>query len=95
MTWLASQQVDSGPTVGKGASRGALKYNGAFDATSSVKATADGILGMAGHGSLATLSDASAIAATPVLALAPGTAQHTHVVAGRQQTVTGGRLRRP
>jgi hypothetical protein len=86
--WLASQQVKTGPTVGAGASRGALKYNGAFDAASSVKATADGILGMVGHGSLATLSDASAIAGTPVLALKPGTVQRKRVVAGRQQTVS-------
>ncbi len=86
--WLASQQVETGPTVGAGATRGALKYNGAFDAASSVKATADGIIGMVGRGSLATLSDASAASGTPVLALEPGTAQHKRVVAGREQTVS-------
>ncbi len=86
--WLTSQQVRTGPTIGAGATRGALKYNGAFDAASSVKATADGILGMVGRGSLATLSDAAAIAGTPVLALKPGTVQRKRVVAGRAQTVS-------
>lgn len=86
--WLTSQQVRTGPTIGAGATRGALKYNGAFDAASSVKATADGILGMVGRGSLATLSDAAAIAGTPVLALKPATVQRKRVVAGRAQTVS-------
>ena len=55
--WLRSQQVTTGPTVGKGASRGALKYHGAFDPSSSIKATADGLLGMVRYGDLATLTD--------------------------------------
>lgn len=86
--WLVSQQMTVGPTVGAGASRGALKYQGSFNATSSIKATADGILGMVAHGSLATLSDRSAAADVPVLALAAPTVDH-RAVAGRALTVTG------
>ncbi|HEY2298781.1 MAG TPA: prenyltransferase/squalene oxidase repeat-containing protein [Jatrophihabitans sp.] len=87
--WLATQQVKTGPTVGAGATRGALKYQGHFDASSSIKATADGILGMVHGGSLATLSAASAAPDSPVLALAAPTVRSPHVVAGHTQTVTG------
>lgn len=87
--WLVSQQVDSGPTVGAGASRGALKYHGTFDAAASIKATADGILGMVAGGSLATLTDGAARADAPVLALAPARARDAQLVAGHQQTITG------
>jgi hypothetical protein len=89
IAWLASQQVTTGPTVGKGASRGALKYHGAFDASSSIKSTADGLLGMVAHGSLATLTAKGAAASTPVLALAPAIVRHATVGAGRSETVTG------
>ena len=87
--WLAGQQVTSGPTVGTGASRGALKYHGSFDPSASIKATADGILGLAGNGSLATLSAAGAAAGTAVLALErahprPLVRLHRHA-----QTITG------
>lgn len=68
--WLAGQQVTTGPSVGARATRGALKYRGRFDRSASVKATADGVLGMVAHGSLATLSAARATAGTPVLSLA-------------------------
>jgi hypothetical protein len=87
--WLDSQQVRTGPTVGKGASRGALKYQGAFDPSSSIKATADGLLGMVAHGSLATLTENGASANTAVLALAPAKIRHTTVSAGKQESVTG------
>ena len=87
--WLTSQQVTTGPTVGKGATRGALKYQGRFDASSSIKATADGILGMVRGSSLATLSAASAQPGTPVLALDKPTVHRPHVVTGHVQSVTG------
>ncbi len=86
--WLASQQVTTGPTVGKGASRGALKYHGAFDASSSIKATADGLLGMVAYGDLATLTDHRAASGTAVLALAPARVAHPRVAAGGRQSVT-------
>lgn len=88
IAWLESQQVRTGPTVGKGASRGALKYHGSFDASSSIKATADGILGMVPHGSLATLSASTAAADTPVLALAPAKVARRPATAGRSEAVT-------
>ena len=88
-TWLASQQVTDGPTVGAGASRGALKFQGAFDASSSIKATADGVLGLAEHASLATLTAAGATASVPVLALAAPVITSTSVRQGGAQTVTG------
>lgn len=86
--WLASQQVTAGPTIGPGASRGAMKFQGAFNASSSVKATADGLLGLAPHASLATLTAKGASASLPVLALAPATAGTTSVHRGGTQTVT-------
>ena len=87
--WLRSQQVTTGPTVGKGASRGALKYHGAFDPSSSIKATADGLLGMVRYGDLATLTDHRATAGTAVLALAPARVANPRVAAGSRETVTG------
>jgi hypothetical protein len=87
--WLASQQVTTGPTIGAGASRGALKYQGKFDAATSVKATADGLLGMVPGASLATLTARGAKAGTSVLTLAPATVKHTSVKQGGTQTVTG------
>jgi hypothetical protein len=86
--WLVSQQVSDGPTVGAGASRGALKYQGAFDASSSIKATADGLLGLAPHASLATLTAAGSSAALPVLALDPAKAKAASVQQGSRQTVS-------
>ncbi|HEY8300475.1 MAG TPA: hypothetical protein VIG48_01125 [Jatrophihabitans sp.] len=88
-SWLHSQQVTNGPTVGTGASRGALKYHGAFDASSSIKATADGVLGLVAHGDLATLTDRRASAGTAVLALPPAHVGRKEVPAGTEQTVTG------
>ena len=88
-TWLASQQVTDGPTVGAGASRGALKYQGTFDASSSIKATADGILGLAEHASLATLTATGAAATVPVLALAVPAVASASVRQGGAQTITG------
>jgi hypothetical protein len=86
--WLVSQQVTTGPSLGKGASRGALKYQGAFDKTSSVKATADALPGLAKDGSFATLTDAGLSSAAPVLALdAPRLKSQAH--RGGTQTVTG------
>lgn len=89
IAWLDSQQVTTGPTVGKGASRGALKYQGSFDASSSIKATADGLLGMVAEGSLATLTDTGAAAGTAVLALAPARVTHDVVGVGKSETVIG------
>jgi hypothetical protein len=65
--WLASQQVLTGTTIGTGSARGALKYNGAFG-TSSVKATADGLLGLANKASLASLTQVGSTGTSPVLA---------------------------
>ena len=87
--WLASQQVDTGPTVGAGASRGALKFQGAFDASSSIKATADGLLGLVQGVSLATLTAEGATPGTALLALDAPKVTSASVVQGGQQTVTG------
>jgi hypothetical protein len=67
-TWLREQQITSGPTVGPGATRGALRYAAASDEHSRMKATADGLLGLGG-GTLGTLTASHSIAGTPVLAL--------------------------
>jgi hypothetical protein len=87
--WLVSQQVTDGPTLGKGATRGALKYHGSFDASSSIKATADGLLGMVAQGSLAALSAAGATPGIPVFALAAPTLSKHTIRAGHDETVTG------
>lgn len=87
--WLVSQQMTDGPTVGKGASRGALKFQGTFDPSSSVKGTSDGMLGLVAAGSLATLDASGATPGTAVLALDPPAVQHTSVVRGGSQTVVG------
>ncbi|MEP6852861.1 MAG: hypothetical protein ABJA87_09425 [bacterium] len=84
--WLASQQVLVAPTLGAGASRGALKYLGTFSG-SSIKATADGLLGLSPDTSLATVTAARARAGLPVLAPA-GTVGSARVRAGATQTVT-------
>jgi hypothetical protein len=86
--WLASQQVTSGVTIGATASRGALRYQGAFDPTASVKATADGLLGLAEGASLATLTDKDASADAPVMA-PTASLGHSSIAQGAQQTVTG------
>jgi hypothetical protein len=88
-TWLASQQVIDGATLGAGATRGALKYQGSFNAASSSKATADGLLGMVHGASLATLSAAGATPGTSVLALSAGSTSASSVTAGGSITVTG------
>jgi len=85
--WLASQQVTTGPSLGKGATRGALKYQGKFDPTSSVKATADALPGLAGAGSFATLTDAGTAAAAPVLALRRPTPIKAAIKRGGKQKV--------
>ncbi|MDQ2748508.1 MAG: hypothetical protein M3Y44_03085 [Actinomycetota bacterium] len=87
--WLASQQVTSGPTVGAGASRGALKFQGAFDASLSIKATADGLLGMVSGVSLATLTADGATPGTSVLALEQPRFSSASVNQGARQTLTG------
>jgi hypothetical protein len=66
--WLREQQIITGPTVGPGATRGALGYAAASDEHSRMKATADGLLGLGG-GALGTLTAAHSIADAPVLAL--------------------------
>jgi hypothetical protein len=88
--WLASQQMTTGPTVGPGASRGALKYAGKFSATMSPKATADGLVGMVRGGSLATLTASGASAGTALLALPPATATESSVTQGGRLTLTAG-----
>src|SRR5664279_5624174 len=87
--WLATQQVFTGPTLGAGASRGALKYQGAFSASSSFKATADGLLGLARGASLTTLTAQGAAAGTVLLALTAPTAALRSVRTGGTQTLTG------
>ncbi len=87
-SWLAGQQVKTGVTIGATASRGALKYQGKFDPTASVKATADGLLGLATGTSLATLTDNGASADAPVLA-PTASLVHGSAARGGQQTVTG------
>src|SRR6201999_2570350 len=67
-SWLRRQQITTGPTVGSGATRGALKFQGKFDPTNSVLATNDGVLGLT-RSSLATLSDKKTKTSLPVLAL--------------------------
>jgi hypothetical protein len=86
--WLTAQQVTTGPSLGKGASRGALKYQGAFDPTASVKATADALPGLARDGSFATLTDSGLAPSAPVLALAAPTVR-AQVQRGGTQAVTG------
>jgi hypothetical protein len=66
--WLRQQQITTGPTVGPGATRGALGYAAASDEHSRMKATADGLLGL-GAGALGTLTALHSIADAPVLAL--------------------------
>lgn len=85
--WLAAQQVTDGPSIGIGATRGALKFDGAFDADASVKATADGLLGLATGGSLATVSAAGATPGFQVLAPVSN-ATRTSLTAGGKQTVS-------
>ena len=86
----------AGPTVGTGATRGALKYQGAFDPASSIKATVgrhprDRPAAAASRRS----TDAACDAGTPVLALAARHVQHANASSpGATQTVTAHRLRR-
>lgn len=87
--WLASQQMTTGPTIGAGASRGALKFQGKFDASASVKATADGLLGLVPGASLATLTATGATPGAAVLALSTPKTASTAVRQGGKQTVTG------
>lgn len=89
-TWLASQQVAAGQP-----GAGALKYAGTFKPTTAsgtsfnVLGTAQGLLGMASNGSLATLTAAGSSAGVgmlaPVSALSTSTA-----TAGKALTVTAG-----
>jgi hypothetical protein len=88
VSWLRNQQVTSGPTVGKGAKRGALRYQGKFDPAGSIKGTSDGILGIT-RSSLATLDLTAVHAGVPVLALAVPHVQHAKVHPGARETVTG------
>jgi hypothetical protein len=88
-TWLAHQQVTTGPTIGAGASRGALAFEGHYDPPSEVKATSDGTLGLSTNASLATLTDAGATPDTAVLALAAPTLTARQVRQGATDTVTG------
>ena len=90
-TWLRSQQVTTGPTLGSGASRGALKYQGKFNSVSSVKATSDGLIGLVPHAGFATLTSAGASSTVPVLALTrPRPAKATVKRGGKQKiTATG------
>jgi hypothetical protein len=88
VAWLRSQQVTTGPTAGAGATRGALKYEGKFDAASSVKGTSDGLLGIT-RSSLATLTDASARNDLPLLKLATPHVMHAKVKSGNPQRVRG------
>lgn len=86
-SWLAAQQVTTGPSLGKGASRGAMKYQGAFDAMGSVKATADALPGLAKDGSFATLTDSGVASAAPVLKLRRPTPIKAAIKRGGKQKV--------
>ena len=87
--WLRSQQVTSGPTVGKGAKRGALRYQGKFDPASSIKATSDGILGIT-RSSLATLDLTGVTRSRPRAGAGPAATSSTPTVQpGGTETVTG------
>lgn len=89
-TWLRGQRVTKGQTVGTAAARGALQYpyGKPFDALSSEKATADGILGLVRGGSLATLvTSKTAASGVPVLAPAV-TVLKPKVSVGKKQTLT-------
>ena len=86
--WLAAQQVRTGPTVGPGARRGALKYQGRFAADASIKATADAILALVPGTSLATLTAAHSRAGTSVLALPAPTLSRSSVPVGATVTVS-------
>jgi hypothetical protein len=88
LAWLKRQQVTTGPTVGAGAERGALKYFGKFDPASSIKGTSDGVLGLTLQ-SLATLSVKGASKSLPVLALDKATLSHPTVKRGSAEKVTG------
>lgn len=88
VAWLRNQQVTTGPTAGAGATRGALKYQGKFDAASSVKGTSDGLLGIT-RSSLATLAGASARDDLPLLKLATPHVMHAKVKTGHPQRVRG------
>jgi hypothetical protein len=82
--WLASQQVTVGVTIGATATRGALRFGGKAD----VRATNDGLLGLAPDAFLATLTADGASADAPVLA-PTSTAGHSSVAQGASLTVTG------
>lgn len=86
--WLAKQQVTVGVTIGATATRGALKFNGRYNPTSSLLATNDALLGMAPNAFLATLTDAGATLDAPVLAPTASVA-HASVAQGGRETVTG------
>jgi len=81
--WLASQQVTVGVTIGATATRGALWFGGNAD----VRATNDGLLGLAPDAFLATLTADGASADAPVLA-PTSTVGHSSVAQGAPLTVT-------
>jgi len=83
--WLAGQQILDGPTFGPDAARGALLYQDDFT-PASIKATADGILGLVGEGSLASVTASGAAATLPVFQ-AEGIVKRESVVAGKSQSV--------
>lgn len=85
-SWLRTQQVQVGPTLGPGASRGALKYQGAFG-PGSIKATADGLLALSPDTSLATVTSTGARAGLPALAPTESVSRPSLRV-GDRQTVT-------
>jgi hypothetical protein len=82
--WLASQQVTVGVTIGSTATRGALRFGG----KANVRATNDGLLGLAPGAFLATLTAEGASADAPVLA-PTSTVGHSSVAQGAALTATG------
>ena len=82
--WLASQQVTVGVTIGSTATRGGLRFGGTAD----VRATNDGLLGVAPGAFLATLTADGASADAPVLA-PTSTVRHPSVAQGAFLTATG------
>jgi hypothetical protein len=86
--WLYDQQVIEGPTFGPTASRAALTFLGQFNPDDSIKATADGILGMIPGASLLTVDVTGAVAGLPVLP-ADGDRRFGSVKQGAKQSVAG------
>lgn len=85
--WLASRQITRGPTVGPGATRGAVPFQSTTQPSDWVKSTADGLLGLVSGVTLANVTAAGAQSGTAVLA-PTSTAASRSVPLGGAQTVS-------